>query len=308
MATAEPKKEFGIGMLRGNLFWLVLCQCIWGFTTNIPSSYLPLYIEALKGSAADVGFVRSVAALAGLFLYPVGGYIADKSGRVKLINWATFGYAFSFIPYAIAQNWQTLMFAAFLTNFVLFYNPILTVLMADSIPIGQRAAGFGIAISVPQAFSIIAPAVGGLLVDRMGLIPALRDIYWVGFFAGLFVAGLRRYTLKETIDTSKLEKIDLRNIPKLFKDSYLSTWETIKWMPEPVRVWAVLQVVQIFFVAIPGSMWIIYAYTIIGVSATEWGLTAAVQGLTRTLAAVTNTPTVCASTIESLIRVRWMLG
>lgn len=79
MATTETKKEFGIGILRGNLFWLVLCQCIWGFTTNIPSSYLPLYIEQLGGTTADVGFVRSAAALAGLFLYPLGGYIADKS-------------------------------------------------------------------------------------------------------------------------------------------------------------------------------------------------------------------------------------
>jgi len=285
MATAETKKEFGIGILRGNIFWLVLCQCIWGFTTNIPSSYLPLYIEKLGGTAANVGYVRSIAALAGLFLYPVGGYIADKSGRVKLINWATFGYAFSFIPYAIAQNWQTIAFAAFFQSFVLFYNPILTVLMADSIPIGKRAAGFGIAISVPQAVAIFAPSVGGILVDRMGLIPALRMIYQVGFFAGIFVALLRRFTLKETLDTSKLEPIDWHNIPKIFKESYRSTWETIKWLPEPVRVLAIMQVVQIFFNGIAGSMWIVYAYTIIGITATQWGLTSAVQGTTRMIVA-----------------------
>ncbi len=285
MATTEPKKEFGIGILRGNLFWLVLCQCIWGFTTNIPSSYLPLYIEKLGGNTADVGFVRSAAALAGLFLYPLGGYIADKSGRVKLINWATFGYAFSFVPYALAQNWQTLAFASFFQSFVLFYNPIITVLMADSMPVGQRAAGFGIAISVPQAIAIFAPSVGGVLVDQFGLVTALRGIYEVGFFAGIFVAFLRRFTLKETIDKSRVEQVDWHNIPKVLKDSYLSTWETIKWLPGPVRVLAVMQILQIFFIGIAGSMWIVFAYTIIGITATQWGLTAAVQGVTRMLAA-----------------------
>jgi len=72
------KREFGIGILRGNLLWLVVCQCIWMFTTNIPSPYLPLYIKNLGGSPADIGLVKSAAALAGLFLYPLGGYIADK--------------------------------------------------------------------------------------------------------------------------------------------------------------------------------------------------------------------------------------
>jgi MFS family permease len=96
------KREFGIGMLRGNLFWLVICQCIWQFTTNIPRPYLPLYIENLGGSPSDIGLVNSASAIAGLFLYPLGGYIADKSGRVKLISLATFGYAFSFLPFAYA--------------------------------------------------------------------------------------------------------------------------------------------------------------------------------------------------------------
>lgn len=278
---ATTKKEFGIGMLRGNLFWLVVCQCIWGFTTNIPSTYLPLYIQQLGGSVADVGYVKSIAALAGLFLYPLGGYIADKSGRVKLVNYATFGYALSFIPYALAQNWQTVAFAAFFQSFVLFYNPILTVLMSDSMPVGRRAAGFGLAISIPQAVSIFAPSLGGFLVDSIGLIPAMRSIYSVGLGAGIFVALLRRATLKETLDPAKIQKIDWSNIPMVFKDSYSSFFETVKWMPTPIKVLAVMQVIQIFFNATAGSMWIVYATGIIGITATQWGLTSAIQGLTR---------------------------
>jgi MFS family permease len=282
---ATTKKEFGIGLLRGNLFWLVVCQCIWGFTTNIPSTYLPLYIQKLGGSVADVGYVKSIAALAGLFLYPLGGYIADKSGRVKLVNYATFGYALSFIPYALAQNWQTVAFAAFFQSFVLFYNPILTVLMSDSMPVGRRAAGFGLAISIPQAVSIFAPSVGGYLVDSMGLIPAMRSIYSVGLFAGIFVALLRRATLKETLDPAKIQKIDWSNIPKVFKDSYSSFFETVKWMPSPIKILAAMQVTQIFFNATAGSMWIVYATGIIGITATQWGLTSAIQGLTRLVVA-----------------------
>jgi MFS family permease len=283
---SSAKREFGIGVLRGNLFWLVVCQCIWQFTTNIPSPYLPLYIQSLGGSPADIGLVRSAAAIAGLFLYPLGGYIADKQGRVKLVSVATVVYAFSFIPFAFAPNWETLAVASFLQNLVLFYSPILTVLQADSMPAGMRGQGFAVAISVPGALGIISPFIGGYLVDAMGIIPGMRLVYNVGFGAGLFVAALRWVTLRETLDPAKAQKIDYRNIPKVFKDSYLSFLETLRWMPDQIRVLAIMQMMQIFFNGVAASYWILYATAIIGISATTWGLNSAIQGSVNMLFAI----------------------
>jgi MFS family permease len=283
---SSTKREFGVGVLRGNLFWLVVCQCIWQFTTNIPSPYLPLYIQSLGGSPADIGLVRSAAAIAGLFLYPLGGYIADKQGRVKLVSVATVVYAFSFIPFAFAPNWETLAVASFLQNLVLFYSPILTVLQADSMPAGMRGQGFAVAISVPGALGIISPFIGGYLVDAMGIIPGMRLVYNVGFGAGLFVAALRWVTLRETLDPAKAQKIDYRNIPKVFKDSYLSFLETLRWMPDQIRVLAIMQMMQIFFNGVAASYWILYATAIIGISATTWGLNSAIQGSVNMLFAI----------------------
>ncbi len=275
------KREFGIGMLRGNLFWLVICQCIWQFTTNIPRPYLPLYIENLGGSPADIGIVNSAAAIAGLFLYPLGGYIADKSGRVKLVALATFGYAFSFLPFAFAPTWKWLALASFFQNLVLFYAPILTVLMADSMKAGSRGQGFAIAISLPAALGVISPFIGGYLVDSWGIVPAMRFIYNIGFGAGILVAIIRTVTLKETLDPAAAEKLDYRNIPKLMKDSYLSFIETVRWMPDLIKALALMQMLQVFFNGLAGAFWIVYATSILGISATSWGLTSAVQGGTR---------------------------
>ena len=274
-------REFGIGMLRGNLFWLVMCQCIWQFTTNIPRPYLPLYIENLGGTPANIGMVNSASAIAGLFLYPLGGYIADKSGRVKLIGLATFGYAFSFLPFAYAPHWEWLAVASFFQNLVLFYAPILTVLMADSMKAGQRGQGFALAISLPAALGVISPFIGGFLVDSWGIVPAMQFIYNIGFGAGILVAFIRMFTLKETLDPAKVEKLDFRNLPKLLKDSYLSFIETIRWMPDIIKVLALMQMLQVFFNGLVGAFWIVYATTLLGISATSWGVTSAIQGGTR---------------------------
>lgn len=275
------KQEFGIGKLRGNLFWLVLCQCIWQFTTNIPRPYLPLYIEELGGTPSDIGLVNSVSAIAGLFLYPIGGYVADKSGRVKLISIATFLYAFSFLPFAFAPQWEWLVFASFFQQLVLFYSPILTVVMADSMIAGKRGEGFALAISLPAAIGVVSPFIGGFLVDAWGIVPAMRLIYNIGFGAGILVASIRMFTLKETLDPSRIEKINFRNFPKLIRDSYLSLVETIKWMPSLIKMLAVIQILQVFFNGVSGAFWIVYATSLIGISATSWGVTSAIQGGTR---------------------------
>lgn len=280
------KKEFGIGLLRGNLLWLTVCSCIWQFTTNIPTTYLPLYIGKLGGSPVDIGIVKSAGALAGIFLYPLGGYIADKQGRVRLVCLATFVYAFSFLPYAYAPNWQTLAFASFFQNLVLFYSPILTVLMADSMPVGKRGQGFAIALSIPAAMGVFSPFIGGYLVQRMGIIPAMNLIYLAGFIAGIVVAFLRIFTLKETLDSSQVQRINYRDFAGFLRDGYVSFVETIRWMPPEVKALTILQLMQIFFIGLASSYWVVYATTFIGVSVIFWGLTSALQGGVNMLLAV----------------------
>jgi MFS family permease len=251
------------------------------FTANIPMPYMSLYVKALGGSPTDIGLINSVSLLAGLLLYPLGGFIADKVGRVKIVGISTIFYAFTFLPFAYAQNWQTLAIASFARNLSLFYSPILAVLQADSIAAGKRSQGFAIAMSVPGALGIISPYVGGWLVNTMGLLPAMNLTYLMAFGAGFLVAVLRWAKLKETLDPKHVEKIDFRNIPKLLIDSYKSFFDTLRWMPKGIRDIAILQLIQIFFVGISGAYWILYATEIIGISAYTWGLTSAISGTAR---------------------------
>jgi MFS family permease len=224
------------------------------FTANIPMPYMSLYVKALGGSPTDIGLINSVSLLAGLLLYPLGGFIADKVGRVKIVGISTIFYAFTFLPFAYAQNWQTLAIASFARNLSLFYSPILVVLQADSIPAGKRSQGFAIAMSVPGALGIISPYVGGWLVNTMGLLPAMNLTYLMAFGAGFLVAVLRWAKLKETLDPKHVEKIDFRNIPKLLIDSYKSFFDTLRWMPKGIRDIAILQLIQY-------SLWVSLEHT-----------------------------------------------
>jgi len=277
---ASKEREWGIGILRGNLLILVVCRCIWMFTTSIPRPYLSLYIRELGGTSATVGLVNSMASLAGLFLYPLGGYIADSRGRVKLVGAATFLYAISFLPFAFAPSWEAIAVASFFQNLVLFYSPVLTAIQSDSMPPGQRGTGFAIALAIPGALGILSPYIGGYLVDSWGVIGACRVTYSIGFGAGILVALLRTFKLKETIKGTK-ERVSFYDFPRLLKESYSSFIDTLKWMPKNLRDLAILQVIHAFFVDLAGPFWILYAADVLGLSASEWGLLSLVAGGTR---------------------------
>ena len=282
---SSEKREWGIGILRGNLLILVVCRCIWMFTTSIPRPYLSLYIRELGGTSATVGLVNSLASLAGLFLYPLGGYIADSRGRVKLVGMATFLYAISFLLFAFAPSWEGLAVASFFQNLVLFYSPVLTAIQADSMPPGQRGTGFAIALAIPGALGILSPYVGGYLVDAWGVIDACKVTYSIGFGAGILVALLRTFKLKETIKVTT-KKFDISDSPRILKESYSSFVDTLKWMPKNLRYLAILQVIHAFFVDLAGPLWILYAADILGLSASEWGLLSLIAGGIRFVLAI----------------------
>jgi MFS family permease len=280
------QKDYGIGIIKGNLLILILSNIIWQFTVNIGQPYLSLYVISLAGTPTAIGLVNSLGSIAGIFLYPLGGYIADMKGRVQLINIATFGYAFSFLVFAYAPNWQTLAAASFLRSLVMFYSPILTVLQADSVAPGKRSSAFALTLSIPMAIGIFSPVLGGYLMDTMGVRDSMRLIYMLGFVAGIGVAFLRNWGLIETLKvTTSTPSVTLRNIPRLIWESYKSFVETLRWMPHQIRVLAVMAMLQMFSAGVSSPYYIVYAYTLFGITATQWGLNSMLQGITNILMA-----------------------
>ncbi len=281
----NEKREFGIGILRGNLLILIVCRCIWMFSTLIPRPYLSLYIRELGGSSTMIGLVNSLASVAGLFLYPMGGYIADSRGRVRLVGIATFGYALSMLPFAFAPSWEWIAAAAFLQGLLLFYGPVLTAIMGDSMPPGQRGLGFALEVGIPGALGILSPYVGGYLVDSWGIREAMRSLYLVGFGAAVFVALLRLFKLKETmvVDT---KRVSIGDVPRLLKESYLSVIDTMKWMPRELRSLTILSLIHAFFISLAGPFWVLFASDGLGLHASQWGILSLIAGGVRMALAI----------------------
>ena len=83
--------------MRGNVLVITACECVWRSTIDIIRPFLSLYVLDLGGSYETIGLIMAVGNLASLVFYPLGGYIADYQGRIKLIAYMTFAYGAAFL-------------------------------------------------------------------------------------------------------------------------------------------------------------------------------------------------------------------
>jgi MFS family permease len=270
-------------IMKGNVLVLTVSRVLWSMSDSLAWPYLSLYILSLGGTATTVGFVNAIGTMAACVLYPIGGYIADKAGRARLVGMATVLYISSFVIFALANSWEWLAFAYAYQQVVLFYMPAMNAIMADSIPVGARGRIYAVTVSIPNAVRIITPYVGGYLIAVYTLQPAMRMSYTLSFCIGAVVAFIRLRYLRETITNG--EKIG-KNVPKILFEGYKNVFTSLRWVVSNMPGYAGMAILLSCIGSLVMPFWIIYAQNIIGISAYSWGVVLLIGGLVNTLSSL----------------------
>ncbi len=265
--------------MKGNVLVMTMCECVWRSTIDIIWPFLSMYVLSLGGSYETVGILTAIGTAASLILYPLGGYIADYQGRIKLIAYMTFGYACAFLIPAFTNSWQWLGVGMFVQSLVTFYFPARQALVADSIPPAKRGIGFAATVAIPSAFGLAAPVLGGWLIDTYGINRAMHGLYFASFWIASAIALFRLKYLKETIDNPKKLDLSLGKMPGLLVEAYKSVFGVLGDIPRRLYVLSFLVSGSVFFASLVSGFWVIRANEIIGLTMTQWGQVMLVSGL-----------------------------
>jgi MFS family permease len=259
---------------------LTLSRVIWSMSDTNIDHFISIYMQALGASVPVIGLINALGSFGAMLLYPVGGYIADKSGRVRLVASSTIIYVSSFIIYLWAPSWEWAAVAMIYQNMSLFYTPAMNAIMADSIPVGDRGKLYGFNFALPNIVRVISPYIGGLFIARFELIPAMRIGFMISFLIGIIVAAMRLLFLKETL--SDIQEINWNPV-KLFKDTYKDTNQSLRWVWENLRSYTAVSMLLSFLGSMILPFWILYATDALDLHPYQWGIILLWSGIAKAI-------------------------
>jgi MFS family permease len=268
--------------MHGNILVLSLTRMLGMFCRGAVFPYASLYILALGGDPTQIGFVNALKPLAGLLMFPLGGYLTDHVGRVKLIALGGYLSGAVLLLYVLAPNWQTIALAGLLQGFMVFQFPPQSALIADSLSPQDRGKGVATMNTIAGTLAMLSPFLAGVMLDAYGDESGMRVLYGVMMTAYLASAAINHRFLEETT-VSANNRVHWAALPQAFKDAYSGVLAMFKKLPRSLRAQAVIVILGFTSNAIASSFWVVYAKEHIGLTATEWGSILLVETLLRTL-------------------------
>ncbi len=236
------------------MFLLALGENLW-------QKFLPKYLQALGAPIRAVGLFGSIEDfLDGVYQYP-GGWLSDRIGRraslLGFVVLAAIGYAI----YGFARSWPWIIAGLFFVSaWSSMGSPTLFAVIGDALPKERRAMGFTVQSILRRIPIAVAPLIGGLVIARQGLVPAVRALLIVTIALSVvtFVVLLR-----VRVDRIQGPATNVFGVWRSFPTS-------LRWLLlSDVFIRTCEGLVDVFLV--------IFATTIVGISAARYGVLVAVQ-------------------------------
>lgn len=266
--------------ISGNIAVFATTDLLGNFARSMVFPYASLYIVALGGDAAQIGFVAFIGQIAGLVLLPVAGHITDRADRVHLIVLAGF-LSTAFIGLTVvAPNWQVVAVASLLTGIVVFQFPAYASLIADSLTPGSRGRSLGIMNTISSSLGIFAPYIAGIIVDAYTANLGMRILYSGMLVIYLVSVVIQMRFLKETSHVPR-ETMRIPALVEAVGQAYRGIPALVRQMSTPLKALAVVIVLNFMAGGLQGPFWVVYATDHVRLTAAEWGLILLIEGVIK---------------------------
>ena len=257
-------------LLRGNLGVILVSSGFWHLAGGMVMPFYALYVLGLGGSYVDIGLISALGSVVRVVPALVGGYLADSVGRKRIVYTMTFFMALSELVNAVAPSYHYLFAAAALgAIFSGIREPAFGSLFADSTNPDNRALSYALWNVVPPLFGLMSPYVMGVLIDRHGVVVAMRWGY--AFVVAMYVvAGLLRWRyLEETLVPEAGEGVGLRGVLGDLLGDFRST---LGALPRQLWVFVGLDLLYTAAWAFCDPYFVTYATEEVGLTSAQWGL------------------------------------
>jgi MFS family permease len=152
-------------------------------------TFLPVFLARELGySAFWVGACLFVLQAAGFAAGPIAGHLSDSMGRRRIMLASMAMTAVVLLFMAVAGHSQAFIFFIAALGFFLYATrPVLQAWLLETTPKNMGGTSIGIMFGTQAIGAAIAPAIGGAIADRYGLMAMFYFVTATIIVANLFI-------------------------------------------------------------------------------------------------------------------------
>ncbi len=260
--------------LKRNLVIILIAIFVIGTGEELWMRFVPKYLQTLGASVFIIGLYDALRTLvSAIYAYP-GGLLADRWGHRRAF--ITFNLV-SITGYALVlliPHWGAVIAGMFLfLSWTCFSLPATFSLVGATVAANRYSMGIGVQMVIKRVPMMVAPLMGGILIDRFGVIPGVR----VALIISILLAGVTFIALRELREEVK-ESEETTPSPE--------RWNFLRCLREfdaPMR-WLLLSDILVRFCErIPFAWVVIFAMDYAGATGQEVGILTTIEVLVATL-------------------------
>jgi MFS family permease len=167
--AAPPRGQAGDRLWTSDFAFATLANLANAFGLQMMVAVMPVHVLELGGSRAEAGLVGGAVAFFALLCRPFVGWLTDAWRRRPLVLAGTACYSLASVVYLLAGTIPALLAGRAVHGAgVCCYTTAANAYLADIAPPRRRAEALGLFAAMQDIGLITGPAVGFLLLERIG--------------------------------------------------------------------------------------------------------------------------------------------
>jgi len=264
--------------LKRNLVILLIAIFVIGAGEELWMRFVPKYLQTVGATVFVIGLYDALRTLLGaIYAYP-GGVIADRWGHRHAF--IIFNIV-SIVGYALVlliPNWGGMIIGMFFfLSWSCFSLPATFSLVGAALEAHRHSMGIGVQSVIKRLPIMVAPILGGMLIDHFGIIPGVR----IALIISIVFSALTILVQRQLRDDSNAD-------PPIATETAGETeqwnfWRSLREFNQPMRRLLLSDILIRFCERVPYAWVVIFAMDYIGVSAKQVGILTTIEMLAATL-------------------------
>ncbi len=257
--------------LKRNLVILLIAILLIGAGEELWMRFVPKYLETLGASALVIGLYDAVRTLLGaVYAYP-GGIVVDRWGHRRAFLAFNIVSIIGYSVVLLVPHWGAVIAGMFLfLSWSCFSLPATFSLVAASLTANRYAMGIGVQAIIKRIPIMVAPIVGGILIDRLGVIDGVR----IGLVMSILFSGATLLVQRRLKDEPS---------PVVEKSDRWNFRQSLHGFNEPIRRLLTSDILVRFCERLPYAWVVIFAMDWVGVTAKQVGVLTLIEVLTASI-------------------------